>query len=781
VSWHLSDEWFGTLARVDTFRADPAVPADWYRVTHVDYTNSGFDRGHMTPNADRDPETSSPINQATFLMSNMVPQAPDNNQGPWANMENYLRTLLPANELYIVAGGAGTGGTGSNGGVTNTIANGHVSVPAATWKVALVIPKAGGDDVSRVGCGARTIAVVMPNVQGIRNNDWQGYITTVDAVETLTGYDFFSNLPDAVETCVEAGTNGVNPPGAEDSAYTTAEDTPANVSMTALPSGPGALTYTVVSAPSHGTLAGTGADRTYTPAADFHGADSFTFNVSDGTRTSRTATVSLLVTEVNDAPAAVADEATTDEDTPVSVNVVSNDTDADGNALSLGGVSGATHGSVAVVDGQAVFTPDADYNGPASFDYVVGDGQGGTATGSVSVTVKAVNDAPTANADSFATDEDAAVTVNVRANDTDVEGDTLAVTAVGTPSHGTATLVAGNGVRYTPAANYNGPDSFTYTVSDGNGGTATGTVNMSVAAANDAPVLSGVPASANVNELAAYTFTAQAGDVDGDGLTFSLVGAPAGAGISQAGVFNWTPTEAQGGTGSPYSFTVRVTDGTVNTDSPVTITVNEVNQAPSLAHVGDRVVTLGGTLAFTASGSDADLPAQGLSYGLTGSVPAGASINPTTGAFNWTPTAAQAGHVYAFGVRVTDSGGLFAEEIINVGVGHSWSGFLQPVEADGSSVFKLGRTVPVKFQLTGASAGITDAVARLYVAKVTGNVVGPEQAAVSASNATEGNLFRQTGNHYMFNLSTDGLTAGTYQLRVDMGDGVQRTVLVSFR
>jgi DNA/RNA endonuclease G (NUC1) len=211
VSWHLSDEWIGTLTRVDSFRPDPAVPFDWYRVQSFDFAGSGFDRGHMTPNADRDKETSIPINQATFLMSNMVAQAPDNNQGPWAALESYLRTLLPANEIYIVAGGAGAGGTGSNGGTTVTLANGHVTVPEETWKVALVIPK-GDDDISRVSCSTRTIAVIMPNIQGIRNDPWENYLTTVDAVEALTGYNLFSNLPQAIQACVEAGINGNNPP-----------------------------------------------------------------------------------------------------------------------------------------------------------------------------------------------------------------------------------------------------------------------------------------------------------------------------------------------------------------------------------------------------------------------------------------------------------------------------------------------------------------------------------------------------------------------------------------
>lgn len=211
VSWHLTDEWIGTLTRVDTFRPDPGVPDTWYRVQAFDFSGSGFDRGHMTPNADRDKETSIPINQATFLMSNMLAQSPDNNQGPWADLEGYLRTLLPANEIYIVSGGFGTGGTGSAGAAT-TIANGHVTVPNSTWKVALVLPKASGDDISRVDCSTRTIAVIMPNIQGIRNNPWQNYLTSVDAVEALTGYDFYQNLPDQYERCVEAGINGNNPP-----------------------------------------------------------------------------------------------------------------------------------------------------------------------------------------------------------------------------------------------------------------------------------------------------------------------------------------------------------------------------------------------------------------------------------------------------------------------------------------------------------------------------------------------------------------------------------------
>ena len=114
-------------------------------------------------------------------MTNMIPQAPDNNQGPWADLEAYLRTQTDAgNEIYVVSGPQGVGGTGANGAM-NTIANGHVTVPTKTWKVALIIPSQSGDDTARVTCSTRTIAVILPNVQGIRNDDWHTF--DGDAVE----------------------------------------------------------------------------------------------------------------------------------------------------------------------------------------------------------------------------------------------------------------------------------------------------------------------------------------------------------------------------------------------------------------------------------------------------------------------------------------------------------------------------------------------------------------------------------------------------------------------
>jgi endonuclease G, mitochondrial len=170
-------------------------------VQNTDYSGSGFDRGHHTPSADR--TSSVPDNSATFFMTNMMPQAPFNNQGPWEDLESYLRTLLPANELYIIAGGAGIGGTGANGGVTTTIANGKVTVPAYTWKVVIVLP-VGANDVDRVNKNTRVIAVIMPNNQNIgQSTPWRNFRTSVDRVEGLTGFNFFSNVRPMIQNLIE--------------------------------------------------------------------------------------------------------------------------------------------------------------------------------------------------------------------------------------------------------------------------------------------------------------------------------------------------------------------------------------------------------------------------------------------------------------------------------------------------------------------------------------------------------------------------------------------------
>jgi len=191
VSWHLDSSWLGSAPRQDDFRADTTLPAGWYQVQATDFFGSGFDRGHMCPSADRTITVAA--NSATFLMTNMIPQLPANNQGVWANLESYSRTLVSqGNELYIISGGQG---------LQFFIANGHVAVPAQTWKVIIVLP-VGSNDVSRVTTSTRTIAVVIPN-SGTIGSDWRAYRVSVDQVEAITGFDFFSNVSSGIQAVIE--------------------------------------------------------------------------------------------------------------------------------------------------------------------------------------------------------------------------------------------------------------------------------------------------------------------------------------------------------------------------------------------------------------------------------------------------------------------------------------------------------------------------------------------------------------------------------------------------
>jgi endonuclease G len=200
VSWQLNQSWLGELGR-SPFEPNPSLPSGWYRVTPDDYTGSGFDRGHLVPAADRDKTEAD--RQSVFLMTNIVPQAPDNNRGPWEALERYCRDLAKqGKDLYIIAGGTGTGGIGTKG-ARMTIAHGKVAVPKRLWKI-IVIVNRPDLKLSGITQSTRVIAVIMPNQQGIDETNWKAFRTSVDAIEQLTGYDFLSNLPDATEAAIEA-------------------------------------------------------------------------------------------------------------------------------------------------------------------------------------------------------------------------------------------------------------------------------------------------------------------------------------------------------------------------------------------------------------------------------------------------------------------------------------------------------------------------------------------------------------------------------------------------
>jgi VCBS repeat-containing protein len=291
------------------------------------------------------------------------------------------------------------------------------------------------------------------------------------------------------------------------------------------------------------------------------GAYDVTVTATDGAGASASQTFRWSVN--NPAPTAANDAVTTNEDTAVTVAVLANDSDPDGDPLTVTAAS-AANGTVTInADGTLTYVPRANFNGSDLITYTISDGQGGTATATVTVTVTPVNDAPVAINDSATTPEDVSVTVTVLANDSDVDGDPLTVTAA-TAANGSVVINANGTLTYTPRANFNGSDTISYTISDGKGGTAAATVAVTVTAVNDAPIVAAqLPTRSNVDAASVSVATAGGfSDVDSATLTYSASGLPAGLTIDTAtgvisGVVDRSASQISGGR---YDVTVTATD-----------------------------------------------------------------------------------------------------------------------------------------------------------------------------------------------------------------------------
>ena len=599
-----------------------------------------------------------------------------------------------------------------------------------------------GDTLTYTAVGLPTGLTIDPNTGVISGTIDNSASVTGSHSVTVTANDGQGQPNSTVsDTFVWTVTNPV--PTAGDDAFTTNEDTAFSDTVAGNDSDPDgdALTYALGTGPANGSIVfNTDGTFTYTPNADFNGTDTFTYTTDDGEGGTDTATVTITVDPVNDGPVATDDTFTVVEDGTVNILVLNNDNDVDGDALTINEVDGqavidggasvpVTDGSVQLVGGELVFTPDANYVGPISFTYRIEDGNGGFDTATVTGTVGSANDAPVAVVDGpVSVFEDTVATGNVLGNDSDPDGDGITVTefvisgVTGTflagdtaPIAGVGTLVieANGDFTFTPAPDYNGPvPTATYTISDGSLTDSADLLLGPVSAVNDAPIASDDvysvaedTASLSGNIITDDTGAGSDSDVDGDTLSVTdysiageggpfTLGSPytiAGVGdltVDGTGSFTFVPVADYNGPVPQITYTV--SDGTLTDTATVDITVTPVNDDPLANPDTAAGLEDGGDVTGTVLGNDSDpegdtltVTAASVDVDGNGSVDALTLGNPTTitgpgaspigtltvngdGSFTFTPATNFNGPVPQVDYTVADGNGGTASSTLDI-------------------------------------------------------------------------------------------------------------------
>ena len=584
-------------------------------------------------------------------------------------------------------------------------ANGDVSTALVSIGVASVndVPTAVADSVAAVedtpfvgsvagndqlsGDGGNVFALVPasgPANGGIVFNGNGTFTYTPNA--NFNGPDSFSySITDAngdVSTAlVSIGVASVNDvPTAVADFVAAVEDTPfvGSVAGNDTLSGDGGNVFSLVggSGPTHGGIVfNADGTFTYTPSANYNGPDAFSYSITDANGDVSTALVSVGVASVNDVPTAVADSVAATEDTPFVGSVAGNDTLSGdgGNVFSLVGDSGPTHGGIVFnTNGTFTYTPSANYNGPDAFSYAITDANGDVSTALVTIGVAAVNDVPTAVADSVAAVEDTPFVGSVAGNDmlSGDGGNVFSLVGGSGPTHGGIVFNSDGTFTYTPSANYNGADSFSYSLTDANGDVSTALVTVGVASVNDVPTA--VADSVAAVEDTPFVGSVAANDtLSGDGgNVFSLVGGsgPTHGGIvfTADGTFTYTPSANYNG---PDSFSYSITDanGDVST-ALVTIGVASVNDVPTA--VADSVAAVEDTPFVGSVANNDTLSGDGGNVfslvGGSGPTHGGIVFN-ADGTFTYTPSANYNG-ADSFSYSLTDANGDVSSAVVTIGV-----------------------------------------------------------------------------------------------------------------
>jgi VCBS repeat-containing protein len=524
-------------------------------------------------------------------------------------------------------------------------------------------------------------------------------------------------------------TVGANtPPVANDDAFSTLHDTVLNVAA------PGVLgndtdaendplTAVLVTDVGNGALTlNADGSFTYTPNALFAGTDTFTYQANDGMADSNVATVTIDVT--NAVPAANDDTATTDEDTAVDIDVLANDTDADGDALTINSFDATSaNGGTVSCNATCLYTPPADFNGTDTFIYDATDGIDVSNPATVTITVNAINDAPVAVDDTATTPFETAVDIDVLANDTDVDvGDVLTVNSFdatsvngGAVSCDTLATTPTPQCTYTPPAGFSGDDTFTYDATDGIAVSNRATVTVTVgAAANQQPVAN--DDSATTDEDVSVTIAVLANDTD-DGLpdppgalSVQSVGTPLNgtAVINLDNTVTYTPDPDFNGVDQ---FTYTVTDGELTDVAMVTVTVNPVNDAP-IANDDMATTTVDTPVDIDVLANDVDVDGDALTindFDLTGTMGGTVSCAATC---LYTPPAGFTG-TDTFTYDVTDGIEVSNRATVTVTVNPAAVVDLDIAQFKVTKRIRLANVKPVGITLVVKNNGAVNSVERL--------------------------------------------------------------------
>jgi PKD repeat protein len=442
---------------------------------------------------------------------------------------------------------------------------------------------------------------------------------------------------------------------------------------------PQVLTFSLEAGAPGGAAITSGGAFTWTPTeAQGPSIHSITCRVTDDESFFDSETIQVTVNEVNVAPVlAQIGNKTGQVGTPVTFTATAMDADIPANTLAFSLGAGAPAGATIGTTGAFSWTPST--TGTFNVTVIVTDNGTPPLNDSETITITVGgcggNTAPVLGAIGNKTvNEQALLSFTATATDPDA-GQTLTFT-LGAGAPAGAAITAGGNFTWIPT-DVQGPGVFPITIIVTDNGTCnltdSETIQVTVNETNQAPILGLIIGNRTVNEGSLLSLTAVATDADfpAQTLTFSLgAGAPPGAAITAGGAFTWTPTEAQGP--GVFQITFVVTDngsGNLSDSETIQVTVNEVSVAPFLAPIGNKTVTEGQLLAFAATATDADIPAQTLTFGLGAGNPLGSSIT-AGGNFTWTPTEAQGGSSYPVTVIVSDNGvpSLFDTEMLLITV-----------------------------------------------------------------------------------------------------------------